>query len=153
MYELYKRYKMDRQKANEVLKSLQNDGTLGLFPFHVAGSYRRGKTEGLHDVDIVIVNPLSGAKKEQITVLGEQVDFFYCTPDELGPMYMTWTGSMEFNIMCRAKAKRMGLKFTQYGITDLGSGERKDDNTEEGILELLNIDKKYLDPEKRSTPL
>jgi hypothetical protein len=80
---------MDRTKAKEVINLMESDGTLGGFPHYIAGSYRRGKKEGLHDVDVVIVNPLSSARKEQITVLDEQVDLFYCDETEFGPMYMT----------------------------------------------------------------
>ena len=130
---------MDRTKAKEVINLMESDGTLGGFPHYIAGSYRRGKKEGLHDVDVVIVNPLSSARKEQITVLDEQVDLFYCDETEFGPMYMTWTGSMEFNIMCRGIAKKMGLKFSQYGIFKKDTEDRVDDNTEEGIIGLLGL--------------
>ncbi|OUV76424.1 MAG: hypothetical protein CBC83_00615 [Flavobacteriales bacterium TMED123] len=141
---------MNRDKAKEVIKALESDGTLGMFPYHIAGSFRRGKEEGLHDVDIVVVNDFRDGNKETIRVLEEQVDLFYCSVDTFAPAYMTWTGSMKFNIMCRGKAKKMGLKFSQYGIFKKDTDDRVDDNTEEGIIKLLNVDPIYEVPCARS---
>lgn len=141
---------MDRNKAKEVIDSLISDGTLGMFPYHIAGSYRRGKVEGLHDVDIVVVNDFRDGNKETIRVLDEQVDLFYCGVDSFAPAFMTWTGSMNFNIMCRGKAKQMGLKFSQYGIINKETEERVDDNTEDGIIDLLKLDKRFYEPSERS---
>ena len=62
-------------------------------------------------------------------------------------MLCFFTGPMALNVMQRAKAKRMGMAFSQNALADRETGEQLDDGTEEHIYQLLEMD--YLTPEQR----
>ena len=59
-----------------------------------------------------------------------------------------FTGSAEFNKELRKKAKTLGYKLSEYGLTNLTTGEYiKNINSEESIFKILNV--KYLKPCER----
>lgn len=113
------------------------------FPWlHVAGSYRRNKTE-ITDLDFVATMPyiftyqtLINAGVEiigngecrmriRLTHKGQTIegDVKICEPRDFGTCMLHSTGSKQFNIVCRTLAKRKGLKLNEYGIEDLKTGE------------------------------
>lgn len=74
-----------------------------------------------------------------------QTDLYYATAEDAQAQRLTWTGSMQFNIVCRARAKARGAKLSQYGL-------QKKDGTwlrhEDDILSFLDMSDK-LDPKER----
>lgn len=150
---------VEAQKLSEEVKKI-------LSPFcskiEVAGSIRRKKAE-CRDVDIVltpnplvdIVGILQRSMNAQVVKHGKQifslkindigVDLNLATKENFAPLLLFRTGSWQHNMKLATKAKRMGLKFSPYGV--FKNGKRIDDNTEEGIFSALG--EKYLKPEER----
>ncbi len=136
---------MNRGKATEVIEAAKRE--LGLCVAVVAGSYRRGKETDLHDVDFLVVDEERAGDRERHEVLGELVDVVFTRQECEGPALLYLTGSKSLNIRQRVRAKRMGLKLNQYGLFDVSSGERLDDNSEEGIFECLDMN--FMEPRQR----
>jgi DNA polymerase (family 10) len=136
---------VNRSKAAAVIAMVQDKGLLSKHEWHVAGSYRRGKKLDLHDVDIIVVSGMAG--KDTHYILGEQVDIVHCTEDTLGPCLLYLTGSKEFNIQQRGRAKSLGLKLNRYGLFDRKTGARIDENTEQSIFAALDME--WRSPEER----
>ena len=95
-----------------------------------AGSVRRLK-ETIGDIDIVVVGGKSSAEKckdifDSIDeagplkirgkIDGVQVDLIFCKKSKLGSNLLYFTGSKEFNILCRGQAKKKGLKLNRHGF-------------------------------------
>lgn len=135
---------MDRAKAARVIERAKVE--LGV-PFTVAGSYRRGKEEGLHDVDLLVVDEQRAGCRDRIEILGEPVDVVFAAAGDHGPALLYLTGSRSLNIRQRTRAKRMGFKLNRFGLWCATSGERLDDNTERGIFALLDMN--YMEPAQR----
>lgn len=133
-----------------------------------AGSYRRGKSF-LGDLDIISFRPLepliaimnskkmsdgAGIHIKKVLVSGPlhasfeikykqisfQLDIFYAPPTECATSLLHWTGSKNFNIIMRAKAKRLGYKLSQHGLFDAKTGRRVAGLlTERAVFKKLNI--------------
>ncbi len=80
------------------------------------------------------------------------VDIFATTKEFLPAALLHHTGSKEFNIMCRARAKAKGMKLNQYGC--FANDDQADSarlsagvTTEKGILKLIGVE--HLRPEDR----
>lgn len=140
-----------------------------------AGSYRR-RDPVLKDLDLVSTVPLeqafqdiveTGEKKNQFRVRGIyakgefktafvveflkrniRVDLFYTDEEDLAPALMHWTGNKTFNIMCRAAAKRKGMKLNQYGLFLKSTGEKLHTISELDIMTTIGI--QYHAPESRT---
>ena len=128
----------------------------------IAGSIRRKKAE-VHDVDIVLIpKPLVdvvgilqsklGAKVEKrgvriitLKINDVGVDLNLASKENFAPLLLFRTGSWQHNMKLATKAKRLGLKFSPYGV--FKDDKRIDDNTEEGIFSVLGED--YVPPEER----
>ena len=126
----------------------------------VVGSIRRNKEEP-HDVDIVLIpkdkeqirslmsirgnREMGGSKKEAWIIEGIKVELYYATEETWGAFVLMYTGSKEYNIMMRVKAKGMGLMLNQYGL--FKGKELIVSRTEESIFRALGMP--YVEPEKR----
>ena len=127
----------------------------------VAGSLRRGKDP--KDIDILIAgddgevaysrfcrtlgkNLDLGEKATSIVKEGIQVDLRIVPKAAYGAGLLFFTGSAEFNIKCRVKAKTMGLHLTRYGLTDV-AGNIIARDSEKQILDALGIS--WLEPKDR----
>jgi DNA polymerase (family 10) len=127
----------------------------------VVGSIRRLKEEP-NDVDIVLITnekekihiellkmgtKLSGGdKKEAWEVNGVKAELYYATEDTWGAFVLMYTGSKEYNISMRAKAKSMGYSLSQYGLFNADK-IRLASQTEEDIFTSLAME--YVEPEER----
>lgn len=80
-----------------------------------------------------------------LKIKGVGVDLNFATKDNFGALLLFRTGSMDHNVKLASKAKKMGLKFSPYGV--FKDGKRIDDNSEEGIFKALGED--YVPPEER----
>ena len=127
----------------------------------VVGSIRRLKEEP-NDVDIVLISASKdkiqtelsklgsrlqgGDKKEAWEVNGVKVELYYATEDTWGAFVLMYTGSKEYNISMRAKAKSMGMSLSQYGLSNSDKVVVAS-KTEAEIFEALDMN--YREPEER----
>ena len=111
----------------------------------LAGSIRRYK-ETIKDIDFVAATDHPAKVAEQIVRLPEVtqiigqgetkvsivvdveglvmgVDVRLVTPDQFGSAISHFTGSKEFNIRIRQRAKQFGWKVSEYGIYDADTGQ------------------------------
>lgn len=136
----------------------------------VTGSYRREK-KFLHDIDIIIkeedipkfytldnknfkVYPLGKFNHRSLVfVHNKAIDkyypcdiYIYKEKFSLSALILHTTGSKEFNIKMRIKAKKKNLKLNQYGIFD--QGVEIICESEKDYFDILGM--KYLEPKFRT---
>lgn len=140
-------------------------------PFTVGGSYRREK-EYIGDLDFIVPEShyeeavdklsknfkvLSSGDYKSSFLLDEinktQLDIIGVSPDEEAFQLLYLTGSKEFNIRMRAKAKSLGLLLNQTGLYRDGEFIPNPKNssgiylTEQDIFRRLDIE--YVEPKNR----
>ncbi|GED83087.1 DNA polymerase/3'-5' exonuclease PolX [Streptomyces sp. 6-11-2] len=123
-----------------------------------AGSLRRMR-ETIGDIDVLVAADRSapfmdaltelpstaevvahGAKKTSIrTVTGVQVDLRVVRQDSWGAGMQYFTGSKAHNIRTRTIAVHLGLKLSEYGLFDAGSGERVASRSEDEVYARLGL--------------
>jgi DNA polymerase (family 10) len=90
----------------------------------------------------------SGTTKASVVVAGGlQVDFRIMEHDSFGSLLQYFTGSKQHNINLRDRAHRMGLKLSEYGITDLKTGELEKFATEAAFYRRQGLE--FIPPEIR----
>jgi len=134
------------------------DKTSGLCHLTPAGSLRRLR-ETIGDIDLMgtadnaeaaidafthlpqakEVLAKGGTKASIITDQGLQVDLRVVEHDAFGSLLQYFTGSKQHNIILRERGRRQGLKLSEYGITDLRTGELEKFATEEGFYHRLGL--------------
>jgi DNA polymerase (family 10) len=67
------------------------------------------------------------------------VDLRVVEHDAFGSLLQYFTGSKQHNIILRERGRRQGLKLSEYGITDLRTGELEKFATEEGFYHRLGL--------------
>jgi len=132
----------------------QLKGLPGLKNLAPAGSLRRFQ-ETIGDIDIIGTadNPqeimhgfitlpqvkeilVSGSTKSSIIVSGGlQVDFRLVEHDSFGSLLQHLTGSKQHNVNLRERARRQGLSLSEYGITNIATGELEKFTTEEAFYQ------------------
>lgn len=123
-----------------------------------AGSLRRMR-ETVGDIDLLITSDQPAAvmetfcaspralrvlahgttKSSVLTTKGVQVDLRVVEPAVWGAALMYFTGSKPHNIHLRALAARAGLKLSEYGLFDVGSGKQLAAATEEEVYARLGL--------------
>ncbi|MFG2605247.1 DNA polymerase/3'-5' exonuclease PolX [Streptomyces sp. NPDC048514] len=123
-----------------------------------AGSLRRMR-ETVGDLDVLVAAERSapfmaalcelpavaevvarGTKKTSVrTGKGLQVDLRVVPPRSWGAAMQYFTGSRAHNIRTRTLAVRQGLKLSEYGLFDTGSGESIASRTEEEVYARLGL--------------
>ncbi len=150
--------------VDEILSRLgQVPGVRNLAP---AGSLRRFR-ETVGDIDLIgtadnaseviqtFVNLpqvrdilASGITKASVVVSGGlQVDLRIVEHNCFGSLLQYFTGSKQHNINLRERAHRMGLKLSEYGITNLATEELEKFATEEAFYERQGLE--FIPPELR----
>jgi len=90
----------------------------------------------------------SGTTKASVLVSGGlQVDLRIVDHDSFGSTLQYFTGSKQHNINLRERAHRMGLKLSEYGITNLTTGELEKFATEEAFYQRQGLE--FIPPEIR----
>lgn len=88
-----------------------------------------------------------GNKKATFLVDGVQVDLNASDPECVDALRMTCIGDSRFNLLVRAKAKRLNYKLNEYGLFDKITGNKIAVNQTE-IFNILKI--RYYAPSERS---
>ncbi len=150
--------------VDEILDSLRS--VPGVRNLTYAGSLRRFR-ETLGDVDLMgtadnpkevidtfVALPHMGqvlaqgsTKASAIVSGGLQVDLRMVEHDSFGSLLQYFTGSKQHNISLRERGRRQGLKLSEYGITDLDTGELEKFALEENFYHRLGL--QYIPPELR----
>ncbi len=86
-------------------------------------------------------------KASVIITDGLQVDFRLLDHDSFGSALQYSTGSKQHNIDLRARAERMGMSLSEYGITDLTTGKLEKFGTEQEFYQRQGLG--YIPPEIR----
>jgi DNA polymerase (family 10) len=90
----------------------------------------------------------SGTTKASVFVSGGfQVDLRIVDHDSFGSTLQYFTGSKQHNINLRERAHRQGLKLSEYGITNLATGELEKFATEEAFYHRQGLE--FIPPEIR----
>ena len=90
----------------------------------------------------------SGTTKASVLVSGGlQVDLRIVDHDSFGSTLQYFTGNKQHNINLRERAHRMGLKLSEYGITNLETGELEKFATEEAFYQRQGLE--FIPPELR----
>lgn len=156
-----------REVAEAVLDGIRERLALVDVQVYTAGSFRRGR-EKLHDIDLVapssggaapIVEALQDLEPE-IVAGGESVirmnvgledpilvDISVTDEHRLGACLMYLTGSKEFNVAMRKRAKAKGMKLTRNGLFDRGTDAIIASETEEEIFKALGLE--FIEPKDR----
>lgn len=145
---------MDLKKALQIFNHLKKFDK----NFILAGSARRKKIDNLHDLDVIYVGEnipnipnlqetVRGEKIVRGILNGEQIDIYLSQPDSLGAMLLYLTGSKQYSIKMRAKAKYKGMKLNQNGLFNAKTGELIASKTEESIYKAMGYE--YKKPEMR----
>ena len=157
-----------REFINLLMKK-SKAGDIGLIEqISVAGSIRRG-CETVRDVDILICTAercVAGIQEMIITefsqhgaeaagenkcrllytenLLKVQIDILFTPSGTWGSKLMYFTGSKEFNIAVRRRAKAMGWTLNEYGLGIPGETIRFASDAEDNIFDHLDIE--YIPP-------
>ncbi|GAI17690.1 unnamed protein product, partial [marine sediment metagenome] len=90
----------------------------------------------------------SGTTKASVVVSGGlQVDLRIVDHDSFGSTLQYFTGSKQHNINLRKRAHRLGLKLSEYGITDLATEKMEKFVTEEAFYQRQGLE--FIPPELR----
>jgi DNA polymerase/3'-5' exonuclease PolX len=81
---------------------------------------------------------------------GRRLDILLVSMESWGTSLLHFTGSGRFNVLMRNKAKSLGMKLSEYRLTDK-NGVALPVNTEEDIFDYLKV--KYLAPKERTKTL
>jgi DNA polymerase (family 10) len=132
-----------------------------------AGSLRRGR-DTVGDVDLLVTGPAAAAALERFIshpavreVLGHgenkasakvgreaiQVDVRVLPPESFGAAMQYFTGSKDHNVALRARAVRLGLKLSEYGLYRTADDARVAGDTEQGVYAALGLE--WIPPELR----
>jgi DNA polymerase (family 10) len=132
----------------------------------VAGSLRRGR-ETIGDIDLLVSTDdpeavtaaftslpevdevlLSGDAKTSVRLMdGLQVDLRFIDESHYGAALHYFTGSKQHHVELRSRAKRDGLKVSEYGVFRQEDDERVAAATEQDVYEALGLP--YIPPELR----
>jgi DNA polymerase (family 10) len=153
-----------RAIAGQVMEVLRAHG--GVDRIEMAGSLRRGR-ETVKDIDILVTSrdaarvmrtfttlpaaaEVLGHGPTRATILhqaGLHVDLRVVEPEAFGAALQYFTGSKEHNVRVREIAVRKGLRLSEYGVFDEGSGARIAGATEEDVYAAVGLP--WVPPELR----
>ncbi len=131
-----------------------------------AGSVRRRK-ETFRDLDVIATSADPAAliahfvdlpwvldivaagdtKATVVTTQGHRLDLRVVPPESYGSLLQHFTGSKEHNVALREEAQRRGLSVSEYGVTDVETGNTSTFTSEEELYAFLGY--AYIPPELR----
>ncbi len=137
------------------LKNLTPAGSLRRFRETIGDIDLMGTADNAREVIQTFVNLpqvrevlASGTTKASVVVSGGlQVDLRIVEHDSFGSLLQYFTGSKQHNINLRDRAHRLGLKLSEYGITNLVAEELEKFATEEAFYERQGL--QFIPPEIR----
>jgi DNA polymerase (family X) len=155
-----KTYSLKGKVSQEVALVIAEELAKELPDTQIVGSLRRG-CEVVGDVDLLTTSQeamglfhmlvdevfVKGDAKVSARKGGIQIDLNFTTVEAMGSALLHHTGSAQFNVFTRSRAKRHGYSLSQHGL--FKGNELLASATEEEILGLLDMTW-YLDRSRRS---
>jgi len=145
--------RMTRPEAESVIEQVME--ALSPAGTRVAGSFRRGAAT-VGDIDVVTTDAPEeanrrlggiadevismGRRRTSIRCRGRRVDVRYTEPACAGSMLLYLTGSKEFNIALRERARAAGYRLNEYGISGREGDGPETFSTEEALFARLGMD-------------
>jgi DNA polymerase (family X) len=151
-----------KEMAKKAIKLLNMPASVRV---EIAGSLRR-KAEVINDIDLVLIGSAIGAMPRIRAVFGDslngmpkmngeidgiRIDLLFSIETRAGAALLHLTGSKEFNIVCRARAKAFGWQLSQHGLFDSSNIMVCNCDSEIHILEMLGWE--FIDPVDRAPEL
>jgi DNA polymerase (family 10) len=153
-----------RAIADQVAAALRAHG--GVERLEIAGSIRR-RCETVKDIDLLVtstdparvigtlcalpsVTETLGRGDTRASIRhqeGVQVDLRVVAPEAFGAALQYFTGSKDHNVRVREIASRRGLRVSEYGVFDEGTGARIAGATEEDVYAAVGL--AWMPPELR----
>src|SRR6185437_6259563 len=93
------------------------------------------------------VKAKGGTKATVISYEGLRFDLRVVPPECYGNLLQHFTGSKEHNVAMREEAQRRGLSVSEYGVTEVESGDVLTSESEEELYERLGY--AFIPPELR----
>lgn len=139
--------------------------------FKLVGSSRRNATDTFGDIDLLVANttmdnvydtiektlqivsvPRRGSKVMSLVImykdLERQLEVNMVDAENFGAASLGTTGSNEFNIALRSRAKSLGLMLNNYGLFNRDTNERIAGKTEAEVFKALNLP--FIEPADRA---
>ncbi|MFC1925148.1 DNA polymerase/3'-5' exonuclease PolX [Chloroflexota bacterium] len=146
---------MDFLRKNTGLQNITPGGSLRRFRDTIGDIDLMGTAEdGQAAIDAFTGKPgikeVLGKGETKASVIvndGLQVDLRVVAPEAFGSLLQYFTGSQQHNILLRERGQRQGLKLSEYGITDIESGELEKFAAEEDFYHRLGL--QFIPPEIR----
>jgi DNA polymerase/3'-5' exonuclease PolX len=140
--------------------------------YTITGSYRRG-AQYCGDIDVLVSNDGTLHMSQIITILkpylptqlssgetkfagifrldsahnGHRIDIRLIDQSSYPTALMYFTGSGTFNVLMRERAQELGLKLSEYSLTNLQTGTEVPVTSEHDIFNVLHVE--YYPPEAR----
>ena len=89
-----------------------------------------------------------GMPSEERTI-SRRLDILFCPASEYAFALLYFTGSKDFNVKMRERAKQLGYRLNEKGLTDENSEKVKNLKSEKDIFKFLKIN--YVEPDQRYT--
>lgn len=170
----YAEGRITKEEATKILRLLGPVLSKVTKKFKIVGSHRRKVNRDYGDLDIVVADttldkvynailpvvkvistPRHGEKIiTSVIDLGNkhiQLEFTLAESKSFGAALLHSTGSNEFNIALRSRAKKMGLLLNQYGLHNRDTGDYVAGATEEEIFKALGL--KFIPSEARDVDM
>lgn len=81
--------------------------------------------------------------------ISRRLDILFCPASEYAFALLYFTGSKDFNVKMRERAKQLGYRLNEKGLTDENSEKVKNLKSEKDIFKFLKIN--YVEPDQRYT--
>ena len=117
---------------------IQEDGIFALGKKKFMGMAKLPSVEGMPKLPSVEGNTIS-----------RRLDILFCPASEYAFALLYFTGSKDFNVKMRERAKQLGYRLNEKGLTDESSEKIKNLKSEKDIFKFLKIN--YVEPDQRYT--
>jgi DNA polymerase/3'-5' exonuclease PolX len=86
---------------------------------------------------------------EGMATISRRLDILFCPSSEYAFALLYFTGSKDFNVKMRERAKQLGYRLNEKGLMDENSEKVKNLKSEKDIFKFLKIN--YVEPDQRYT--
>lgn len=134
-------------KADGIVKETSQRLRAAGIKFEIAGSWAR-KEETVGDIDLLVLEKDKERVRELLKEISgaERIEIYGASEEDWESQLLYLYGDGRFNIILRARAKRLGYLLNQYGLFERETGRRLTTKYQE-IFEILGLEP--IPPERR----